>query len=63
VRWFGLNEALAIADEGLVDGLRRLKAASATLAAQMAGASSGFAPGPTASAAVVTANSADGLNG
>lgn len=25
VRWFGLDEALAIADEGLVDGLRRLK--------------------------------------
>jgi 8-oxo-dGTP pyrophosphatase MutT (NUDIX family) len=24
VRWFGLDEALAIADEGLVDGLRRL---------------------------------------
>ena len=26
VRWFGLDEALAIADEGLVDGLRRLQA-------------------------------------
>jgi len=24
VRWFGLDEAIAIADEGLVDGLRRL---------------------------------------
>jgi 8-oxo-dGTP pyrophosphatase MutT (NUDIX family) len=29
VRWFGLDEAVAIADEGLVDGLRRLKAATA----------------------------------
>jgi 8-oxo-dGTP pyrophosphatase MutT (NUDIX family) len=27
VSWFGLDEALAIADEGLVDGLRRLQAA------------------------------------
>ena len=27
VRWFGLDEALALADEGLVDGLRRLRAA------------------------------------
>ena len=26
VRWFGLDEALAIADDGLVDGLRRLQA-------------------------------------
>ena len=25
VRWFSINEALAIADEGLVDGLRRLQ--------------------------------------
>jgi hypothetical protein len=24
VRWFGLDEAMAIADAGLVDGLRRL---------------------------------------
>ena len=29
VRWFTLDEALAIADEGLVDGLRRLPAALA----------------------------------
>jgi 8-oxo-dGTP pyrophosphatase MutT (NUDIX family) len=27
VRWFSLDEALAIADDGLVDGLRRLQAA------------------------------------
>lgn len=26
VRWFSLDEALAVADEGLVDGLRRLQA-------------------------------------
>jgi len=29
VRWFTLDEALSIADEGLVDGLRRLEALSA----------------------------------
>jgi 8-oxo-dGTP pyrophosphatase MutT (NUDIX family) len=27
VRWFGLDEAVAMADKGLVDGLRRLQAA------------------------------------
>ena len=44
MRWFGLDEALAIADEGLVDGLRRLKARAATLTSQKARTSPDPAP-------------------
>jgi 8-oxo-dGTP pyrophosphatase MutT (NUDIX family) len=36
VRWFTLDEALAIADDGLVDGLRRLQALSPDLCRESA---------------------------
>ena len=62
VRWFGLDEAVAIADEGLVDGLRRLKAGTATPASRKALASQVPAPGPGPTVAVGAAKGSDAFD-